>query len=364
MVIEIKVAEENDIEKIVNFHNSNYNDNRNKDQWNWEYKKSLPDNSVFSIIVDDNKVIGTQGMIPYILKIKQESILSGKSENSLLSEDYRGGSLFYDLYSHAMKESENKGMKFIWGFTPAYKVWRYKLGFKDYSDQMYGSLLILKPINYINTFLKTKNDFTTKIMISVSSIPLFVYSSIKRYIFNFLRNSSSDYTIKTKYDDVKDINNLYAILELENPNLIYIDQNENFLNWRVINNPNLNYKSYYLYEKNILKAYCHIAITKKQSAYLSDFTFLNEDYGNELLKYSIIQMQKENINCIYYLVGNISNKLIQKIKSLLTSNGYISKKNESFIVIKNINYNKENILYDIKNWYINDLWTEGYERQF
>jgi len=360
MTTEIKNAEEKYLKKIIDLHNINLKDDRKVSDWKWEYKDNYPNSSVFKIIIDNEDVIGTQGMIPIYLNVNGETILSGKSENSLINKKYRGSTLFTDLYFSALKESEEKGMSFIWGFTPAYKVWRYKLGFKDYSDLMFGSLLVLKPINYIKSFLKTKNSLKYKLLIILSTLPLYLYSSINRHLVYLTKKHKDDYLIKTKYNNISDIQELFQRLSNKYINLIYLQQTDNYLKWRIENNPNLRYETYYLYQNNILKAYCYLAITNKNTSYLSDFTFEDETYGMELLNYLIDK--NKNKNCIYFLIGNISNPLIINIKKILEKFGFISKKNNSSIVIKNLNYQNEKILYEIKNWYINDLWTEGFER--
>ena len=95
---EIRSSDISDINEAISIHNVAYGDKRTPEQWIWEYKSNYPDLFVFTVIEDDGRIVGTQGMIPIYINIKGKRYLSGKSENSLLNPEYRGGTLFQELY--------------------------------------------------------------------------------------------------------------------------------------------------------------------------------------------------------------------------------------------------------------------------
>jgi len=112
---------------------------------------------VFTVIKDNSKIVGTQGMIPIFLNINEKKHLSGKSENSLLDRNYRGKKLFEKLYEYAMSLCKDKNIFCVWGFTSAGKVWRDKLNFSIYKNIMYSTLLILNLRQFISSqILKTE----------------------------------------------------------------------------------------------------------------------------------------------------------------------------------------------------------------
>ena len=108
---------------------------------------------------------------------------------------------------------------------------------------------------------------------------------------------------------------------------------------------------------NKLEAYCYLTITRNNEAYLSDYTF-EDQTGMVLLEEIIDTIRKRGIASIYF-IGNIRNDLAQKTFKLLKKNGFVKRRFSPF-VLKSVFYNDESYLYDIKNWHINGLWTEGY----
>jgi hypothetical protein len=142
------------------------------------------------------------------------------------------------------------------------------------------------------------------------------------------------------------------------PDLIHIEQDSKYIAWRVLHNPNIKYETYYAYHNRKLEAYCYLTITRNNEAYLSDYTFEDSETGMILLEEIIDTIRKRGIACIYFM-GNIRNELAQKTFKLLKKNGFVKRQSSPF-VLKNAFYNDESYLYNIKNWYINGLWTEGY----
>lgn len=57
--------------------------------------------------------------------------------------------------------------------------------------------------------------------------------------------------------------------------------------------------------------------------------------------------------------GNIKYLLNQQVFKLLKSFGFIIRKHSNEFIVRNLNYSNEINLYDVRNWYINDLWSEG-----
>lgn len=351
MGIQFKEIDEEEIQRVVSFHNKWYDDNRTPDQWLWEYKGMYPDSFVFTIIKDDNKIIGTQGMIPISINIGGEKYLSGKSENSLLDPKYRGGTLFKELYEFAVSLCKKRGMCCIWGLTSVAKVWRDKLGFHVYDNAMYNTILILKPIKFIKTF------YPKKLVSFAAVLALYTYSALLRFLHINLRDSKTGIVLKKQLASVDDISKLYERLRKKYPDIIHIIQDQKYISWRIFNNPNVNYITFSAYENNILKGYCYVALTSRKEAYLSDLTFETVKIGESMLKFILREIQKQAL-CVYFF-GNIKNPLIRRTFNLLKKYGFMKIRSTSF-VIKNLSYENEEYLYDIRNWYINGLWTEGY----
>jgi len=348
---ELKSSDKSEIDKILSLHNSTYKENRTHKQWLWEYKSNYPELFVFSVIEDDRRIVGSQAMIPIYININGKKYLSGKSENSLLDPKYRGRSLFENLYEFAMLKCYERKMCCVWGYTSAVRVWRNKLGFSVF-DTLYESTLVLNLQHTFSEINKSNWKMRKKIKTYFFAVLGYVYS-FKRVF----RRAKKRYSIENKLRSIDDLDKLYTDLRKKSPKLIHISQDMKYINWRIYNNPNIEYETYFLYENNKLKGYCYAGI-KNKTVSLTDFTFENVEAGTFLLSH-LLKKWKKDIGFVLFF-GNISNPLIYNIFNLLKQFGFVKRKHSNAIVIKNIRYKSESILYDVKNWYMNKLWTEGF----
>ena len=78
-----------------------------------------------------------------------------------------------------------------------------------------------------------------------------------------------------------------------------------------------------------------------------------------LLKTVLDQLRKRKTTTVRFM-GNIKNPLIANIFNLLGKHGFIKGGYFGPFVLKNIRYKNKKGLYNIRNWYLNGLWTEGY----
>lgn len=360
-VREIRSSDISDINEVVSFHNAVYGDSRIAAQWTWEYWGNYPDLSIFAVIEDDGVIVGTNGRIPIYLNIKGKRYLSCKSENALLHPKYRGGTIFQDLYEFATSLSKTKKMHCIWGYTSAVTVWRNKLGFSVYDNCMYESILILNLQNALSEFLKSERTMIKKLALSLLATFCYLYSLPFRFSFKILRRSPrTKYSIEHCLRSIDDLNALYERLRGKYPGLIHIDQDEQYIKWRILNNPNIKYETYFVYEDSLLRGYCYVGGRGNKTIYITDFTFESTKAGAFMLRSLLDKWQREKIGYIRFL-GNAKNPLMSTIFSLLKRFGFLKRRSYDYsFVLKNISYDDEGYLYNIKNWYAGGLWAEGY----
>jgi len=117
--------------------------------------------------------------------------------------------------------------------------------------------------------------------------------------------------------------------------------------------------THFLYENDLLQSYCYINTANQSTAYLTDFTFVDDDAGSYLLQEALEKLQNMNVVWVSFL-GNAKNPLISTVFNLLKKFGFIKRRSPLAVVIKNINCEEEKTIYDVRNWYLNGLWTEGY----
>jgi len=352
------LAEKGNANEIESFHNSIHNDDRNAEDWLWEYEGLDPKGYIFALLKDGTRIIGTQGMIPIHLSISGERALTAKSENSILAPDYRGGMHFSDLYEFAIVHCAEKGINLIWGFTTAVKVLRDKIHFTVHEGCIYESISVLDGKCVRARFSSMKWSSGKKTALSVFATLSSAYSALFR---NKYRKQVVGYSLDNNLRNPSDMSRLYDVLRKKAPGLIHLDLDKKYVDWRISTNPNISYKPLYVYKSNELAAYCFLNVNGKSGiAYLTDFTFAEANAGDFLLTKIYDETRTARIGYISFM-GNSRNPLIAQTFKHLKGYGFIKKKSSLAFIMRNIAHPDEERIYDIANWYVNGLWTEGYE---
>ena len=230
-----RLASDSDTDKVNRFYNSIYKTNRTKTKFEWEFNSSPAGKAIYVVAVLNNEIIGTQCIIPYyIISKENEVVLSGKSEDTLVSPNHRGKNIFEKMYSFLIEECRKRNILFIWGFTYAIKPF-FKFGFQiPYKSKM--GIFVIKPhesFRYFNS-LSNKNTRVDRFKISL----LMFISWSKRFISSIGSVSSS----KLDFSFVELNDNKFNYLQYNNSFGLKLDSD--FINYRITNNPyNNNYNT-------------------------------------------------------------------------------------------------------------------------
>jgi N-acetylglutamate synthase-like GNAT family acetyltransferase len=128
-VINIRRANETDVNAINAFYNAVYGKHRDEKKFDWEYNSAPAGRAIYVLAECNGEIVGTQAAIPYFLTTGSgETILSAKSEDTLVSPAHRGKQIFEKMYACLFEECKKLHIRLIWGFTYADKPFK-KLGF-------------------------------------------------------------------------------------------------------------------------------------------------------------------------------------------------------------------------------------------
>jgi GNAT superfamily N-acetyltransferase len=337
---------------MVEFHNSYYNDGRTKDNWKWEYSTYMPSKSVFVYAKDGNKIIATQGMLPFYLTAGENVILSGKSENTLMLPSYRGTGIMKKVYDYATIVCIENGIECLWGFTDAIEAF-HKFGFNSY------------PV--IQTLMKHGNpwiDISYRLKIKM---PLYkrLGSIIKLLGLSCRYNKTLNKPLMQKETELEvvkgtDFNlnlleDLHCRIKYLHQNMIGIKYDQKYFRWRVREHPFINYEGYQIFSKGQLRGYAIVALYNGIAS-ISDI--LSEDVcTTDLLLSEIMKDYSLKAGRFQYL-GNSANSIDQSIILQLKRWGFVIYSKTNF-VIKSLRNDKD-IFHNIEKWHVNGLWTEGF----
>jgi hypothetical protein len=356
MEFEMREIAPQEVDEAVQFHNSAYGDSRTSEQWQWEWKSHYPDLSAYMVVHDGKRIIATQGMMPVYLRISGKRVLSGKSDQTLLALEHRGGDLFQRFYDYAVSQCRTKGMCCVWGYTPAVKALR-RFGFRVSEEVMYYSASVLDFHQALAENLHSQRTWLSK----GKQCLLVLIRALRRIVSRVCTLSfAKAFCIEDGPLDAEDLAALYARLRSRYPDLIHIDMDRAYLQWRVTGHPFIRYKTFSLYQGSELKAYAIVNHHFQDTAFLADLTFEDENAGAVILHRVLGFLRTVGATHVAYF-GNRTSSLGMRVFGLLRRFGFKENVNPQMaFVLRNVSFVDEEKLFNIEDWYMCGLWTEGY----
>jgi len=351
------VIEKSNIDPIYLFHFRYTADKRTRMIWEWEYGKSNPNKSLLIAAIDpiSNDVVASQGIIEYRLCCNNKVYTTGKNESLLIDYEYRGKGVSSKLYDFSIKEYTLNGFEFIWGFSRKAIGPLKRAGFDVFENSVRRMVLVTSNKQAIY-FLAKKNNIKRPFLqtaVFFASVYARLFLKLRSYL---LTMANSEIEVVNELKDNSDILALYEMFSTKEPNLIYVHQDKNFIDWRIKKSP-LEIKTFYLYENEKLKAYLYITI-RDRFLEITDLTFEHKSYGERLLNQLFSLMKETNLKVVYY-TGNRHNNLNKTVFRLLFSYGFLSSEGPNSLVFRNLSLSNKKEFTNISNWYLNDLWSEG-----
>jgi GNAT superfamily N-acetyltransferase len=234
MAIEIRLLQNNEDELANTFFNEIYKTNRPLENFRWEFRNGPLGKAIYVVAVDTaapaTKIVGIQCAIPLeLFSPAGSSVLTAKSEDTLVHPDYRGQKLFERMYALLFDECKKAGIRYIWGFTPALKAFE-RIGFEA-PFKTSQAILVLRPWKAYNHLknLNSANTITDKLKI----FGLCLLSFLK----GLKRLSAPETTHAFREISLSGKDNLISAFYQPHPHYYFIRQNEAYLDWRLTRNP-------------------------------------------------------------------------------------------------------------------------------
>jgi hypothetical protein len=327
----------NDLQAICDIYNDITNRNRTADLHSWEWFKSPYKNKSYVLLDQNKNIIGHHGVLTIKTNYKNKTYVAGKTENTIMQKGK--GSLYFKNELQMHKEYI-KEYDFIIT-TAAYgviKKIRTKLGYKYFASYIsYIKITTFKTLSakINNIFLKNIFNIATYVL------DLFIFKAKTNN--KYIQKSQ-----KIKQEDISDIEFLYNKIK-NNIGLSQI-RNKEFLKYRVLENPYIDFYVFKLYDKKDFCGYIIYSISNNK-VNIEDLLFIDSKIKQELFNrfFNYIKTNK--------YAGAIIFTTLQR--SILDSKmaGFLRvslKKNKSIVMIKD----NKNIL-TINNLYFTTLTNEG-----
>ena len=352
---------------IIALYNSITGHNRTPDQHLWEWTMG-PEGQGEIFILEDSiskEIKGHHGLIPLRLSDGNYSYLAGKTENTILHQDYIGTGIYF-LHERRFFEEYNRNFDLLLT-TSSHGVWgkiRKKMGYCELSK--YSKFIRVCNPRFIpllaKNFLKNKKLglFTFTFLTFSLSLVLYLISILQKF-----KSKNKNIFIKEISEAGEEFDLLW--LELRTTIGFSISRTKEYLKWRIFENPNISYKVLGAYDNNgRILGYCILQADLKglPTGKIVDIVAIKND--PDVFKSLITNAEKyfKTKKISFLLLPTLRNKgvlynLLSKLRFIDLSK-YRHYSNQHLLVYISPEADNFELISNAKNWYYTDLFSEGF----
>jgi hypothetical protein len=355
-LVNIREYKNGDEKGIIPLFNQIFDTNRQENYWHWQFMENPAEKPIIVVAEDDSKVVGQCTLLPSKMTVKGEEILGGQSIDTMVSNDYRRQGIYEKMAFTSYDMGIERGIKIRFGFPskPALQGLLEKLGGTLITDiPLY--LKIYRLDNFLASIIKLK--FLSKIL----AIPGML---LVRLIYRETKiNIKEKYEMKEIQNFNEDFDKLWDRIKIDSP--IMSNRDSKFLNWRIKDHPNIQYKTFGAYKDGELKGYMILKVENRKVkgkfdiklGSIVDMIAINEDVILGLYNKSKEYFKDVQTDLVVCWATDS-----MKYKDIFMKLGFFKTKSEIPFVVKDLIGNKEleNLIIDEKNWYIMPIESDIY----
>lgn len=334
---------------VVEFLRQHVNPRMTSKAFAWQFAE-IPERPALMVTRDDNGIVCTQSFLPHKLFSDGAIMATTKSEHSFLLPTYRGTPVFTDAYAAGLAASAREGRHICWGFTPAVKVWRDRLGFEVTDDVMTECVARIAPPRLsLSPFPKAFARYGY-------GLARYVGAALKRGAHG--RGTALD--VSPTAPDVAALNELFAAVS--DASTVRLHMDATFIAWRITKNPNARFHFRSFTAGGRLRGYYVVALDQAGTGsvvHLSDMVFLEHGDGIAMLQHLVREFGTRSGSLLQYF-GNSANALNRRTFDLLQERFACDRslnKDMAFVLKRG-----DHLPGGVQNWYMNGLWTQGFTR--
>jgi hypothetical protein len=317
--------------------------------FDYEYRRFRPEQSVFIQARQDGKLVGTQALVPYPLRIDGRPIMSGRSERTMVDPALRGAGMFPKLMDACARRAVEKNLQLIWGTTTA-KVPFQRNGFLFFAGFYEHAFLCVAPARVAADVAREqpRNLRAAKLAATLPSLAL-------RGASVLARTRQLEIVSQPKRDS--DIDELYDILRGDAP-LVTMQHDPQFLSW-VLDEGVRQVTRYHAYDGDALVAYAFIDVTAGSTATLVDFAARDRASLHALMR-AVRHDLAAGGTAYLHARYNVLNPLLARQRRWLIGAGFVPVYRGGGFVVRPLAFQDLNYLNDLSRWYITELWFQLY----
>ncbi len=338
MDIKTRAYSPGDEKQILSLYKKVFSESPSMDEWNWRFRKHFLNNQFIQVAEHENRMIGQYALMPIPLLINAKAKNGALSLHTMVDPDYRGKGLF-TLLANELFESGNctSNATLAIGFPNqnSYPGFVRKLGWQHIGDL---DLLIL-PVDFLETLKRYKPNLINKPFVKPALKYLEkMHTLIWRSEF---RNSRLQINKVVRFDSKFD--DLFA-QSMEQFKANRLNKTSEYMNWRYIDCPNVDYQCYELSESGNLTSMVALSVNNNRGVIVDVVSGSSADYL-DAIKFAVDALRKQNVNYILAWQNSYYHALPR-----INKFGFI-KALKVPMIIKNFTENNAAVV-DISNWHI------------
>lgn len=334
--IKYRIGHREDYPAVLLLYNRMYKSNRSLRDFEWLIERNPAGKAILFIALLEGEVVGMQSLIPYVFIQNGSPVKTYKSEDTLVEQNLRGKGIFSRLYEmvHAYA-----GETLVWGLTDKKEILE-RVNMPS-SAQLTIVVSVKKPLLSFK-----ENGFQKYVMKTVFYSYLYLKStfSSKQVTTNLKLQA-----IKTSHFENESLQSFFRKVSFQNPKILFPSMDPGYLNWRLIENPNLEkYQIVCSFNSNNEIEICSIIGFKGKSAYWQSFYADSETSETEKIGH-IVQLRNRLFNSGVNLIHSWlfeCNPQVNAVKQCFYQSGFAKVRDGLWIV-----HNSSNLEIDVHNLY-------------
>lgn len=357
MSVEIRKLLPEELPLANDFFNRIYGSARSFDDFKWEFMDGPAGPAVYVGAIDTSvkdtvKVVGIQCAIPIWMRTPEgEQILTAKSEDTLVDPDYRGQAIFDRMYALLFEECRTIGIRYVWGFTPAYKPFvkvGFQLNFK--SSQL---LFVQRPVSAFS-YLASLNPKNT----ALDRFKIFGLCLLSKALtLKAALHGRSTLSVEIEKDDGVACEHVMAHGS-SHSRLLHLVENTAFLHWRMVQNPLTDYRRL-IFRNAAAEIVADVIIShRKHVGYIERMIFdsgLSAAEKKEVVIYSLKALEELKLPLVRFL-GFAGNEVNRSELQLLSDVGFFKVNRGNWFVWKCLD---DNFKHQPEDVFLNRLFSQG-----
>ena len=272
------------------------------DRLQWMHLNNTVNTTLVNLAVEKqtNDIGGIYAVFPCKYKVSDSIVIGTQSIDTLTDSKHRKKGLFKSLANDLYNRCINENISFVYGFPNDQSAFAFfnRLDWTEVTTVPFKILLL--NTSYVKKIIAKKSKFISNLIPSLSLYRKRVKLSQNKKIVAVNRFSEITDTVWRSFSESYQVGLL---------------QDADYMNWRIFDKPNEEYKVRMLYENDIAIAYVIYVVKSKHDGrigYLMDFIYLQNfsKSAQDLLKYAINDMKNDNAEVI--LAWNLDHSLNSK----------------------------------------------------